>query len=409
MLFSSYACQRQGSRQLTTKNPTTFIKNFPGIFSTLSWFCLVLTVCSGYFSISVQSIALISGLVFWFIALAKKELKAFNPELKLMNYLLVIQLLVFFVLHLVRADDLVTYGRNLISNYLQWFWFGSLFCLAAPRLMAIRIYSYASAALTLIIFLQILGIAPSLNGKIFGLLEQPFTSSALLIFGNFITLYLFRFGINKSFFESKIFYGCCFAANSVAIFALGQRSSIVGFLVGVVVYLLVSRSINIKQKFLSLAALATGLVAAYEFSPRLKRKILKVLSPDKIFSNKSMLCRETLWQENLDLWRSKLDYVFLGLGKIQPLECMNSTLTHMHNIYLQQLCKKGIFAFSSWMLFNLGLVYSLIKRIPHGALAFLCAFIAISCEGLFENWWGDSEVLCAFMFTMLFALVLPKN
>jgi hypothetical protein len=139
---------------------------------------------------------------------------------------------------------------------------------------------------------------------------------------------------------------------------------------------------------------------------RFRRKFSKLLDPASLLGTNSMQCRIDLWQQNINAWTLKTNSIWLGLGEVIPFTCMDVKLTHMHNIFLQQLIRKGLLGFASWFAFYAWSFIELIKR--KSSIAFIAAFIAISIEGLFENWWGDSEVLSGFLLMIVLGLSCRK-
>jgi O-antigen ligase len=76
-------------------------------------------------------------------------------------------------------------------------------------------------------------------------------------------------------------------------------------------------------------------------------------------------------------------------------------MTHAHNIYFQNLFQGGLVRFIAWIIFFLTLLFNLLKFRSTWSIPFLSGFLALSLEGFFENWWGDSEVLTLFFLMML--------
>ncbi len=70
---------------------------------------------------------------------------------------------------------------------------------------------------------------------------------------------------------------------------------------------------------------------------------------------------------------------------------------------LQKLIEGGLVKFIAWFVFYMAFGIYLLKNFPT-TLAFFCAYIALSIEGLLENWWGDSEVLGLFVLLMVLAV-----
>jgi len=176
---------------------------------------------------------------------------------------------------------------------------------------------------------------------------------------------------------------------------------------------ILSSKVFSKKQILLISLIPLCLLAfAYNSAPRIKAKIDRLKSIQNLLENKSIKCRFEIWRINYLLW---LEKPVLGLKKIMPYDCVLSPLkpptkmTHAHNIYLQNLFSGGIIRFSAWIIFYLTLLFSLLKNRSSVTTPFLCGFLALSVEGFFENWWGDSEVLTLFFLMMLIFNSKAKN
>ncbi len=351
------------------------------------------------------------GLACWLLALIKKEIKlAYDPNLKILNYLF-IGYLVFSISNTIFFENgLIAAIKSIFSVYIQWFWFTS--SLAATNktdeLKIAQGLALSGTIFALLVLAQVLNLAPSPDTNIFGIQKQPFTSSALLLFSLFTSLYCLEQSSRKTWYELRRFYFISFALELLALFSLGQRSTIIGTILGIVIYVIAARSLNLKQKLLSFTSVAAALFIAAVSSERFYNKFSKILNPSALLGSNSMQCRLDLWQQNLDHWLlNQSNSLWIGSGTVIALNCMGSKLIHMHNIFLQQLVRKGIIGFGLWLSFYLWSLIELISR--KSSTAFIAAFIAISVEGLFENWWGDSEVLSGFLFMLSLALISARK
>ena len=139
---------------------------------------------------------------------------------------------------------------------------------------------------------------------------------------------------------------------------------------------------------------------------RLKRKLNWFTSIEKLTDNKSIQCRLILWRVNFA--ELKNNWLF-GRDKVVKYVCQikekTTRLSHAHNIYLGQLFTGGVFKLTIWLVFYLSLFFFLIKTYSENQV-FLGYILALSIEGCFEDWWGDSEVKNLFLiiiFVVLFA------
>gem|GEM_PF-5875939 len=377
------------------------------------------------------------GLIIWLIAVYRRELTLYQPSL--LNTLFALHAITALAsTALIEANPLGA-AKSLISTYIQWYWFSSVISrhcegsqtrhcepegrsnpqardrhAAAPLAMT---NDYNKPALVLacagtifgtIVLLQALALIPSPALNIYGLQKQPFTSSALLLFTAFTTLYCLEEAKREHWLDLRRSYFIAFSIQLVALFLLGQRSTVIGTIVGLLIYLAASQTLNLKHKLASLSVLALGLGSAITLAERFRRKFVKLLEPSSLLGTNSMQCRLDLWQQNITAWlNAKNSALYFGLGEVMPLICKETQLNHMHNIFLQQLIRKGLLGLASWLAFYLWSFVELIKR--RSSIAFIAAFIAISIEGLFENWWGDTEVLSGFLFMLCLANNVSAN
>jgi|GEM_PF-6119868 len=386
----------------------------------LSFLCLNLFVAASFFSPTLRFVFLVPGLLFWILAIlffeksrARLVLKSFLSPFCLIFLFFV---LVNFFLKAFYEEGFVVAIKSLFSSYLQWFWI--IFFLEfysngdELKISPIKILSYTTSVfasvLSLIIILQFLGLIP-FAGNHLGILSQPFTSSGILLCALFINLSLLP--NDFSFYRpGQTLSGIGFwllglsALQIIAILFLGQLSSWFGLVLGLLVFIVSTKFFSKRQiLFIILVPLAL-LSLAYNVSPRIKTKIDRLSSIQRLLENKSIQCRFEIWKINYLLW---LEKPILGLKKIMPYDCVLSPLkpptrmTHAHNIYLQNLFHGGLVRFTAWIIFYLTLLFNLLKSRSTWALPFLCGFLALSLEGFFENWWGDSEVLTLFFLMML--------
>jgi len=336
--------------------------------------------------------------------------------------------------------------KSFISTYAQWFWMGAVFSSLGgmylriqqgnfwSKLMfwrksqatlhiedkerkdSISLANLSLVTLTLVSFLvsvyiimQALWLLDLNAAGFYGVQKQPFTSSAILLLSSFVSLYLindlklYERSLNNEildFLLSKVFSIVVFVATVSSVLLLGQRSTIIGFALGMLVYFIFGRMGDIKNLGITILGLVAGAGIAQWLSPRFAKKLSKLLH---LSQSKSLNCRFEIWDQNLKSFGSSIKNSLFG-ADIIPLECMKQNLTHMHNIYLQQLVGLGVFAFVTWLSFYIIAFWQMLRNIDTRGYAFISAFIALSVEGFFENWWGDSEVLTVFLFVVVVAV-----
>ncbi len=389
--------------------PATLIITTLPNFKTISLYLSLTCVISGYIGATAHSIFLILALITWIIALLRREiLTPYNPDLKILNYLFLLHAVTAFASTAFYEVNISGALKSIISSYIQWFIFSSSLR-SQPQVQNLSpnpalILTFSGTLFSTLVLLQVIGLIPSPDIGIYGIQKQPFTSSALLLFSLFTTLYCLEQAQRLNWFDLRRTYFIAFVLELFALFALGQRSTVIGTIVGILIYLICTQSLNLKAKLLSLSTVSAGLGLAMLSTERFRRKFSKLLDPASLLGTNSMQCRVDLWQQNISAWLlNKSNSLWLGLGEVIPFTCMDVKLTHMHNIFLQQLIRKGLLGFTAWFAFYAWSLVELIKR--RSSIAFIAAFIAISIEGLFENWWGDSEVLSGFLFLVSLALI----
>jgi O-antigen ligase len=309
----------------------------------------------------------------------------------------------FFLNELLRLLLGIFHNANYILHFKNFFlaiitWLAiSLILQNADKQKLAQTVSLSGFLVSVYILLQCLSILPVKNPGIYGFLQQPFTNSGLLLAALYFTLYLLDQESRKTY---KNIYLVIFLCNLSAIFVLGQVTVWAATLVSLFIYAFLSKKLSLKNLLLLVLVFVSIISLASFSSPRIMRKLSWFTDIKKLTSNRSIECRMAIWQINLDKLKTS---PILGFDKVQPYLCEMkdevSKLSHAHNIYLQKLFEGGLIKFFVWMLFycSLGLMLYSTK-----SYSFLCYFLAISLEGLLENWWGDSEVLSLFLFTMLF-------
>lgn len=404
----------------------------------LSFICLNLFVAASFFSPTLRFIFLIPGFLFWILAIIfskdfdSKELakKYFSP----LGLSFLFFIIVDFSLKAFYEQSFTSALKSFFGSHLQWFWLifflefytketsvkeplnnvtlsisRSLEGILKPSSHikttndeVLSLTTLVSATiLSLVITFQFMGFIP-LNGEYFGVLSQPFTSSGILICSLFIGLSFFQAAHKES--KKVIFLLALSLLQIIAIIFLGQLSTWFGLILGLFVFILGTKFFSKKQILIIFMVSIFLLGLAYNASPRIKAKINRLRSFQSLIENKSIQCRLEIWKINYLLW---LEKPVLGLKKIMPYNCVLSPdkpatkMTHAHNIFLQNLFEGGLIRFIFWIIFYLTLLFNLLKKRAGGSLPFLCGFLALSVEGFFENWWGDSEVLTLFFLMML--------
>lgn len=380
-------------------------------------------MASCFFSPTLRSIALVAGQALWLIPAVKDSFASerknflFDDKIGIFNYLVLVLIFTYLVLKLVHGGEFFSWAKSFFVSYLQWFWLSALvftivsqksenkFLKFPSRTLSI-VVMITSSLLSLLILLQFFKIVPMFFGSL-GILSQPFTNSGLIAISFYISVAFIEqmkfIMLNRTM---RILLFASAIVQLAAILVLGQISVWIGMLASLIFYILFSKLFNWKQLIIAISTVIVAVTLTYNLSPRIQRKFSRLTSVENLVMNKSMQCRFAIWQQNFDAW---LQSPILGINKIIPYECKYSekrtvSLSHAHSIYLQKLYTGGILRFVAWLAFYLGIGWFLFSGIKFGTLPFFCGYFALSIEGLFENWWGDTEVLS--IFVLLFVLAM---
>ncbi len=376
----------------------------------LSYISFLIFSVVSFFSPTLKSIFGIIGIVSWLIFLLQRPRAAFNPQLKFLN-------LVAFLLFITNLITALIYGNNfsILPNHIFGDYIFAICILSLAYNLELKGKLYkgfkysellfitittASLITSLFVLLQVVRVIPSPESGVLGILNQPFTSSGMLLIAVFVTLSLKDYFTDryseKKILVSRIFYLFLIIQCS-AIVALGQITVWASLAIALIYYFLESQTINLKKIAFALVTILIVITLAQTVSPRIERKLKWFTSFEKLTSNKSVTCRYAIWEQNLNAFK---DRPLAGLNTIIPYECVvkkeTMRLEHMHNIFLQKLVKGGVFKFALWLTFYLMIFYQLYKAPRAITLPMLCIFIGLFFEGLLENWWDDAEVLHLF-------------
>lgn len=276
------------------------------------------------------------------------------------------------------------------------------------QLIDLRKTVFGTAALgslisSIYVLFQFLHLLPLNHKGHFGIITQPFTSSGLIIAGIFCSLYFFRQKFPKKYLVPIVLL------QVIGLLLLGQVSSWFGLIIGFLLINFRQRIVSFKILVISFILSAVVLGLATQSVPRIKRKLTWFTSIEKLTSNRSIQCRIGLWQANF----KNFDQVLLfGRNEVTKYTCeINDkapVLSHAHNIYLQPLFEGGVFKLILWLSLYLGIMFALIRTYSENQV-FLGYFYALSVEGLFEYWWGDSEVKTVFLILMFSAIITSNH
>lgn len=378
----------------------------------LSYISFLIFCLANFFSPTVKSIFLIVGLVSWLVHALIQRQNLFNEKLKSIGLLCLILVSLDLLEAIFIKKNLVSVLNNILGDYSFFIVILSLVYLVKKKEAFFISIISGSVITSLCILLQIIGLIPSYRSGILGILDQPFTSSGLILISIFVTLEFKKILAAKFEGKKKLISQISFLLmiiQTLAVIALGQVTVWASLLLALLCYFFVAKKISIKKIFFASVLIISTLSIAQVFSPRIERKLKWFTSIEKLTTNKSISCRYEIWKQNLNALRS---HVVFGIGKVISYECKikneSTQLTHMHNIYLQKIVSNGLVGFTIWLTLYLLIIGKLLIKTEYGSfgaalennLAGLCIMIGLSTEGLLENWWGDSEVLYLMMLVM---------
>lgn len=216
--------------------------------------------------------------------------------------------------------------------------------------------------------------------------------------GQLIVFFFFLLGVfseKKINYKSIIFLSACL----FCIFNTSERAVILGIITGIIFYLTIQilyKNIKIiKGVFWNWAAIIfIPLLLTVAFNIRAIKRLFYTI----IFSkNGKSNARFKIWNIALATWKKNL---LFGTGKFPVIyhqagnEFSVQVLTHAHNVFLQFLATAGVVGLFAFLNLFYSIVRFLIKNIKSSdyVIPALAALVAFFIEGLFEYFWGDSEV-----------------
>jgi|GEM_PF-4357353 len=230
----------------------------------------------------------------------------------------------------------------------------------------------------------------------FGFHSGIFTNCALLILSSFVSLY---FCLNSPFQKKNFqeFFLLCFLLHCLALVLIGQKSCILGILVGFLIWLILNwRKLSLNSRLILLAGFLITPSLMLLFYEPVRTTFLHMIKPDLDFV--SYGCRTNLWKENFeDFLQDNLWQKIIGDGELIRSTCLNIKLAYAHNIFLQKLFVGGLISF-----FNLVTLLSVIliyfSRSKKDNQSIFAGLLALVLEGLFEDWISFSSILIVFVF-----------
>lgn len=347
----------------------------------------------------------------------KKESINENASIQTLNIFFIVYVLVELVFKCLRADSsldaLINLPKTYLVSYLQWFWI--IFSLYAAKDLKQKVFHKeylhssilkagvitGSLVVSGYVFLQILGIIPIHAKGVLGILSQPYTSSGLIL----CTIFLLLESVDK-----KKKYWIYIFIFVLTLFVLSQLASIFAFILAFLYLIIKSKIINAKSALITILSFAVLVSLVFLISPKTKKRLVRKLdrltSIEKVIDNKSLNCRLQMWSAGLKKTSENLFSGFHQEDFICHYRNKEILFDHVHNIYLQKLFDGGILRFLAWLSLYGAIAFMLFSL--DGTYAIKSLFIAMSIEGMLENWWSDSEVFTLFVFISLYFIISKK-
>lgn len=398
---------------MTLSSPLTLIK----IFKLLESFCIFLFPVALVISITATNIIFYSGLITFLILLILKQkhllLKNVICDLSLINKAFYLYIIAFTFSKLINSglEASITAFFKSFQLYFIFLWI-TLYMYEDNNNSKKISFALLISALIAVSYgvLQLLDLdffhRQKHIDRLSGFHKNPYTYGGQLI--TFFFLLLNSFLKEDKKFHFKKILGLLFIGLSfLCILNTSERAVIFGVLFGFVVFVLLT--INIKVNLTNYFPVSIVLLIPILVTKLINKKAIKrmegVVRKDKSITKN---IRFKIWKIALAIWKKN---ILFGFGKFPPLIFKTASgavqnLNHAHNTYLQILVSNGLVG----LIAHLNLVYSILitifRRIDLGNFSICLTSIIFSYlfEGIFEHFWGDSEVKFLFIYFASFVL-----
>ena len=233
--------------------------------------------------------------------------------------------------------------------------------------------------------------------RLSGFHKNPYTYGGQLIIFSFFLL-------NEWYRKDKKLVWLFFTALSLfCILNASERAVIFGVFAGLVLYVIYQK-VKDKDLISSLFFLLIPVLFTMMLHRKVFKRITNVISPTHAPN-----IRLRLWEIALSIWKRN---VLFGSGKFPVVSYQTASylpveyLKHAHNVYLQILVINGLVGFLSFV----NLFYSILKTAFYSlksnkyASSLISVLLAFAIEGIFEYFWGDSEVRYFLLYFIGFVL-----
>jgi len=240
--------------------------------------------------------------------------------------------------------------------------------------------------------------------RISGFHKNAYSYAGQLIIFFFYFLYITK--KTKNIFLKILIPGLTF----FCILNTSERAVVLGVVIGLLVYLIL---INDKKGEITRSAIFTSIPFAISlfFHKYFLKRINNTISGGRGEKN----ARFKLWKVALALWKKN---ILFGVGKFpvyihKPIGGAVQHLTHAHNIYLQMLVTNGLIGLLAYLNLLFSFLLIALRNLKNKTASVILISIIISflVEGIFEFFWGDSEVryLIIYFFGFLISVLVDSD
>ena len=237
--------------------------------------------------------------------------------------------------------------------------------------------------------------------KLSGFHKNPYSYGGQLIIFLFLFLNEFLTTHNKSIIKSLFFL--LSIATLFCVLNTFERAVILGILFGLFFYFILLKY-DIKKMLFASSVISTVILIAIYFNRKLCERFKNIFLTLKLKSN----VRFKLWNIALSIWKRN---IFFGVSEFPNVvhEPENGSrvqiLTHAHNVYLQILVTHGIVGLLAFLNLFIAIFKTLLSNTNSKYVICLLAILfSFSFEGIFEYFWGDSEVRYLLLYFIGFVL-----
>ena len=233
--------------------------------------------------------------------------------------------------------------------------------------------------------------------RLSGLHKNPYTYAGQLII-------FFFFLLNEWYRKERKLFRLLFSALCFfCILNTSERAVIFGIVAGLVLYLIFQKIKN-KDLVSCLFFFLTPVLFTMMFHKKVFKRIKNVVSPTHTPNIRFKLwgIALSIWKRNVLFGSGRFPVVSYQVAGSYPIEY----LKHAHNVYLQILVTNGLAGFLGFV----NLFWAILKTAFYSlksnkyASSLISVLLTFAIEGIFEYFWGDSEVRYFLLYFVGFVL-----